>query len=155
MIVVIGIGALSQTLMARSVSSLVARGGLGVVCVMSGGLMLVAATFLPDGATRLALLAIGISLPTVILALIPPIVSEYTPASQRSAMLGIGQAVVTFAGVMAPAVMGLVIDQASAGHGYERIFLLCGLVILVTASIGAALMSTPAPNSVNQVSDAE
>ena len=117
--------------------------------------MLVAATFLPDGGIRLALLAIGISLPTVILALIPPIVSEYTPASQRSAILGIGQAVVTLAGVVAPAVMGHVIDQASAGHGYERIFLLCGLVILATAVAGAALIGGPVALGSNQIGDAE
>lgn len=145
MVVVIGVGAWSQALMARGVSSLVARGGLGVGCALSGGTMLVAATLLQDGGIKLALLAAGISLPTVILALIPPMVSEYVPASQRSALLGIGQAVITFAGVMAPAVMGLVIDQAPEGHGYERIFLLCGVVTIVSGVAGSALMRTPAP----------
>ena len=145
MVVVVGIGALSQALMARDVSSLGARGRLGAACVVSGGLVLTAATLVDDVAIKVALLAIGISLPTVIFALIPPIVSEYVPAGQRSALLSIGQAIVTLAGVVAPAVMGRVVDQAGLeGHGFEHGFFICGIITLTTALAGAALLR-PSP----------
>ena len=67
----------------------------------------------------------------------PAILSEITPASQRGAVLAINSAVGTSAGIIAPYLMGSVIEgAASAAQGYSNGFTICGLVTLVGGLIG-------------------
>ena len=55
---------------------------------------------------------IGMSLPSVIYVVSHAVVSEITPVSQRGALLAIGNAVGTSAGLLAPYIMGSVIETA-------------------------------------------
>jgi MFS family permease len=88
---------------------------------------------------------IGIALPTAILALLPPVIAERVPASQRAGMIGIGQALVTLAGVVAPVVTGSIVDAGtSSATGFEQGFLLCGAVLIVAPILGL-LMLEPKP----------
>ena len=119
-------------------SSRYARFYLGAFCVLTGGLLVTAAPFAPSSDLKLAMLIGGISLPVVVLSLIPPIISEYVPASQRGAMLAIGQAIVTFAGVLAPAITGHIVDQGP--KGFEQGFALCGAIITASALIGTLVV---------------
>ena len=57
-------------------------------------------------ALNLALLVLGISVPSVIYVLSPAIVSEFTPVSQRGAMLTIITAVATSAGLRRAPIYG-------------------------------------------------
>ena len=69
------------------------------------------------------------------------VVSEITPAAQRGAMLAIGNAVGTSGGLLAPFIMGSIIERAATPfEGYTRGFVLCGLIMLVTGAIGMAFM---------------
>jgi MFS family permease len=126
-IVVIAAGGLSQALLRRGVSSRYARFYLGALCVLTGGLLVTFASFAPSSDLKLALI-------TGVLSLIPPIISEYVPARQRGAMIGIGQAIVTFAGVLAPALTGHIVDQSP--KGFEQGFQLCGIIVVMAALIG-------------------
>jgi hypothetical protein len=56
-------------------------------------------------------------------------------------MLAIGQALVTFAGVVAPAVTGHIADQAAGGQGFDLGFTLCGLVMTAGALIGLMVIA--------------
>jgi MFS family permease len=65
------------------------------------------------------------------------IVSEFTPVPQRGAVLAINNAVATSAGVIAPYVMGSVVqDAASAADGYTLGFVICGAVSFAGGLIG-------------------
>jgi MFS family permease len=68
-------------------------------------------------------------------------VSEFTPVSQRGAMLAINNAVATSAGLIGPQVMGSVVQEAikartSAVDGYMHGFMICGVMALGCRLIG-------------------
>jgi MFS family permease len=65
------------------------------------------------------------------------IVSELTPQPQRAAMLAITTSVVTFAGVLAPRIMGSIIQNAATPvEGYERGYVILGFLLLAGGIIG-------------------
>ena len=135
--VVIGGNALSERMMKNGSSSRVARGVLGGLCVVIGGLALLAAPYASNVALKIVLILIGVSLPSVIYPLSPAILSEFTPHGQRGAMLAINSAVGTAAGIIAPFVMGSVVESAvTAAEGYSLGFSICGVVTLVGGVIG-------------------
>ena len=139
--IVIGAGWLSQSLLARNYSSLVARSLIGGGAVALGGIALIAMPYVEAPMLNLAFLVFGISVPSVIYVLSPAIVSEFTPVSQRGAMLTIITAVSTSAGLLAPYVMGRIIENgATASEGFHRGFLICGVVSLVGGLIGMAFL---------------
>ena len=77
----------------------------------------------------------------MVFTLAPPILSEITPASQRGAILGINSAVGTSAGIIAPYVMGSVVEgAASAAQGYGTGFVICGVVTLIGGLIGLVFL---------------
>jgi MFS family permease len=89
----------------------------------------------------LALLVLGISVPSVIYVLSPAIVSEFTPVSQRGAMLTIITAVSTSAGLLAPYVMGRIIESGTTpSEGFHRGFLICGVISLIGGLAGMAFL---------------
>jgi ACS family D-galactonate transporter-like MFS transporter len=86
---------------------------------------------------KIALIVAGTTLPSVAYVLSPVILSEITPASQRGAILAINSAVGTSAGIIAPYLMGSVIEGASsAAQGYSNGFVVCGVVTLIGGLIG-------------------
>jgi ACS family D-galactonate transporter-like MFS transporter len=139
--VVIGAGWLSQNLLARNYSSLVARSLIGGGAVVLGGIALIVMPYVQTAALNLVLLVLGISVPSVIYVLSPAIVSEFTPVSQRGAMLTIITAAATSAGLLAPYVMGRIIESgATPAEGFHRGFFICGVVSLIGGLIGMAFM---------------
>ena len=97
--------------------------------------------FAPTNALKIVTITIGSALPTLIYVLVPAVVSEITPVTQRGAVLAIGNAVGTSAGLLAPYVMGNVVETAATPlAGYNTGFIICGFVMLVGGAIGMALM---------------
>jgi MFS transporter, ACS family, D-galactonate transporter len=140
-VVVIAAGWYSQRLLARGVSSRVARGIFGGACVMLGGAALAIMPYLPGIPVKIALTTIGVALPTVIYVISNAVVSEITPVAQRGALLAIGTAVSTSAGLLAPYVMGSVIERAATPlDGFNAGFTICGVIMLVGGAIGMALI---------------
>ena len=81
------------------------------------------------------------ALPSVIYVIGNALVSENVPVAQRGALLAIGTAVATSAGLMAPYVMGSVVEGAAAPlAGFNMGFMICGVVMLAGGVIGFALM---------------
>jgi ACS family D-galactonate transporter-like MFS transporter len=69
------------------------------------------------------------------------VIAEVTPAAQRGALLAIGTAVSTSAGLLAPYVMGSVVqDAATPLIGFNTGFTICGWIMLVAGAIGLALI---------------
>jgi MFS family permease len=140
-ILVIAAGWFSQRLLTRGVPSRVARGIFGGACVVLGG---AAMAIMPDVAgvsAKIALTTIGVALPSVIYVIGNAVVSEIAPVAQRGAILAIGTAVSTSAGLLAPYVMGSVVETAATPlAGFNTGFMICGVIMLVGGAIGMALM---------------
>jgi hypothetical protein len=131
----------SQHLLARGVPSRVARGIFGGVCVALGGVALAIMPYVPGASAKIALTTIGVALPSVIYVIGNAVVSEIAPVAQRGAMLAIGTAVSTSAGLLAPYVMGSVVETAATPlDGFNTGFMICGVIMLVGGVIGMALM---------------
>jgi ACS family D-galactonate transporter-like MFS transporter len=131
-------GWFSQYLLVRGASTRVARGLFGGSSVALGGLCLMLLRYMPSDGLKIAMIIVGIALPAVIFILSHAMVSELTPISQRGAMLAINNAVATSAGLIAPYVMGSVVQNAGASpaEGYAHGFFICGAVALVCGVIG-------------------
>jgi MFS family permease len=139
--VVIGGSWLSQRMMHAGFTSRVARGILCGAAICLGGLALLGAPYAPNVTTTIILIIAGTTLPSVAYILSPAILGEITPASQRGAVLAINSAVGTSAGIIAPYLMGSVIEgAASAAEGYSLGFTVCGVVTLVGGLIGLAFL---------------
>src|SRR6201995_858071 len=106
-------GLISQVLVANGVSTRGARGVLGAAPLVVGGLILAVMPHVNGLWLQVALLVIGPGLSGSIYVVCAPMLSEFTPVSQRGAILAIYGAIYTFAGVIAPLVMGNII-QGSA-----------------------------------------
>jgi MFS transporter, ACS family, D-galactonate transporter len=140
-VVVIAAGWYSQRLLGRGVSSRVARGVFGGACVGLGGMALAVMPYLPGVAVKIAMTTIGVALPTVIYVISNAVVSEITPVAQRGAVLAIGTAVSTSAGLLAPYVMGRIVERAATPlDGFNTGFMICGVIMLVGGAIGMALI---------------
>ncbi len=140
-ILVIGAGWGSQRLLVRGVSSRVARGILGGACVALGGVAMAVMPFAPGNAAKIVLTTIGVALPSAIYVIGQTVVGEIAPVAQRGALLAIGTAVSTSAGLLAPYVMGSLVERAPTPlAGFNTGFMICGIVMLVGGLIGMALI---------------
>jgi ACS family D-galactonate transporter-like MFS transporter len=138
---VIAAGWYSQHLLTRGVASRVARGIFGGGCVALGGAALLIMPHMPTNVLKIAMTIIGMSLPSVIYVVSHAVVSEITPVSQRGALLAIGNAVGTSAGLLAPYIMGSVIETAITPlDGFYTGFTICGVIMLIGGVIGMAFM---------------
>ena len=136
-VVLIAAGWYSQRLLARGVSSRVARGMLGGGCVALGGIALAVMPYVPGIPAKIALTTIGIAVPSVNHVISHTVVSELTPVAQRGALLAIG----TSAGLLAPYIMGSVVETAATPlAGFNTGFMICGVIMLVGGLIGIALI---------------
>ena len=136
--IVVFAGWFSQHLLARGVSTRVARGIFGGGCVALGGVCLILMRYMSTDGLKIAMMIAGISVPAVIYVMGHAMVSEITPVSQRGAMLAINNAVATSAGLIGPYVMGSVVQDAGASvaDGYGHGFFICGVVALGCGLIG-------------------
>jgi MFS family permease len=149
-VVVLSTGWVSQALMTAGVSSRVARGVLGSAPLVLGGLIVLMVPYAEHPSWKIALLVIGSGLTGSIYVVCPPMLSEFTPTSQRAAVIAILGAIYSVAGIVAPVVTGAVVENAAtplAGyyHGYAITALvqiaggLAGLLLLWPASQTAQL----------------
>ncbi|HEX3537072.1 MAG TPA: MFS transporter [Stellaceae bacterium] len=140
-IVLLAGGWLSQRLLAGGIGSRWARGVFGGAGVMLGGIALLLLPYMPNAGLEIAMTIIGTALPTVIYIIWPSIVGEITPAAQRGALLTIGTAIGTLPGLLAPYVMGSVVENAATPlAGFHFGYSICGAVMLLGGIIGALLM---------------
>jgi ACS family D-galactonate transporter-like MFS transporter len=140
-ILVIAAGWFSQRLLARGVSSRVARGIFGGACVALGGAALAITPYAPGIPVKIALTTIGVALPSVVYVIGNAVVSEIAPVAQRGALLAIGTAFSTSAGLLAPYIMGSVVETAATPlDGFNTGFMICGVIMLIGGVIGMALM---------------
>src|SRR5262249_39031372 len=132
-VVVLITGWASQALMAHGVSTRVARGVLGATPLIVGGARIAMVGHVEGAGMRVALLVIGGGLSGSIYVVCGPMLSEFTPVSQRGAILAIYGAIYTFAGIIAPYVMGSVIQHsATVLDGYFEGYTINAVIMTVS-----------------------
>jgi MFS family permease len=139
--VVILTGWISQVLMARGVSTRGARGVLGAAPLMLGGAIMAVMPHVSGAGLQIALLVAGSGLCGSIYVVCPPMLSEFTPVSQRGAIIAIYGALYTLAGILAPYVMGNVIQSAGGTvDGYMMGFTINAAIMAGSGVLGLALL---------------
>jgi MFS transporter, ACS family, D-galactonate transporter len=139
--VVLLTGWISQVLMAQGYSTRVARGVLGAVPLIVGGIILGFVPYVDGASLKIALLVVGSGLSGSIYVVCAPMISEFTPVSQRAATISIYGAVYTLAGILAPVVMGSVIQNApSLVDGYMTGYTINAVIQAVAGLLGLLLL---------------
>src|SRR6266702_2299567 len=139
--IVILTGWISQVMMARGYTTRISRGVLGSVPLIIGGLILATMPHAQGAGLQIALLVVGSGLCGAIYVVCPPMLGEFTPASQRGAILAIYGALYTLSGIIAPNVMGTVIQRAgSMVDGYMTGFTINAVVMIGSGVIGLLLL---------------
>lgn len=134
-------GWISQVLVGRGVPTRLARGVLGAVPLICGGLLIGLLPLVSGVGVKIALLVIGTGLTGPIYVVCAPMISEFTPVRQRGAAIAIFGAIYTLAGVIAPYANGSVIERAATVlDGYQTGYLICAGMQVAGGLCGLALM---------------
>lgn len=140
-VIVLLTGWISQVMLTRGYTTRGARGVLGSVPLIVGGLILAAMPFVDGAGLQIALLVIGSGLCGSIYVVCPPMLGEFTPVQQRGAVLAIYTAIYTLAGILAPFVMGSVIQRAAVPlDGYMAGFTINAVVMVTSGLLGLLLL---------------
>jgi MFS family permease len=134
-------GWISQVMLARGFSTRGARGVLGSVPLIVGGIVLATLPYVAPGGLMIALLVIGSGLCGSIYVVCAPMIGEFTPVSQRGAVIAIYGALYTLAGILAPWVMGSVIQRsANMLDGYMTGFTINAVIMVASGLLGLTLL---------------
>jgi MFS family permease len=139
--VVLLTGWVSQVLMARGFSTRRARGVLGAMPLIAGGVILGVVPYIGSAGQQIALLVVGSGLCGSIYVVCAPMIGEFTPVSQRGAVIAIYGAIYTLAGIVAPMVMGNMIQRASRPlDGYMSGFTINAAIMIASGLLGLLLL---------------
>jgi MFS family permease len=134
-------GWISQVMLTRGFSTRGARGVLGAAPLIVGGLILAAMPYVQGAGLQIALLVFGSGLCGAIYVVCPPMLGEFTPVSQRGAVIAIYGAIFTLAGIIAPFVMGKVIQSAATPmEGYLTGFTINAVILIASGLLGWLLL---------------
>jgi MFS family permease len=140
-VIVMLAGWISQVLMARGFTTRSARGVLGAAPLIIGGLILVVLPYAEGAGLKIACLVAGTGLSGAIYVVCPPMLGEFTPVSQRGAVISIYGAIYTLAGILAPSVMGSVIQRSSGVlEGYTAGYTINAVIMIVSGTLGLLLL---------------
>jgi MFS family permease len=140
-VVVLLTGWISQVMLARGFTTRGARGVLGATPLIVGGAILALIPYAHGAGLQIALLVAGSGLCGSIYVVCAPMLSEFTPVSQRGAVISIYGALYTLAGIVAPSVMGGVIQRSAAMlDGYMTGFTINAVIMIASGSLGLLLM---------------
>jgi MFS family permease len=140
-VVVMLTGWISQVMLARGFTTRGARGVLGATPLIAGGAILAMLPHVAPGGLMVALLVVGSGLCGSIYVVCAPMIGEFTPVSQRGAVISIYGALYTLAGILAPTVMGSVIQRATEPlDGYMTGFTINAVIMVASGLLGLALL---------------
>ncbi|WP_329566027.1 MFS transporter [Streptomyces sp. NBC_01361] len=142
-VAVILVGVLSSALTRRGVGNRVTRGVLPAAMVLASGVCTVAFSSLDRGVPQMTLLVIGACLNSAGYGVAFAGLADVAPAGQRSTVFGIVTGIYSLGGVVAPLVIGRLVDAgASAAAGYGDGFLVLGITMIIGA-VAALLLVDP------------
>jgi MFS family permease len=140
-VIVLLTGWISQVMLARGYTTRGARGVLGAAPLIVGGAILAFLPYVAPGGPMIAVLVLGTGLSGSIYVVCAPMIGEFTPVSQRGAVIAIYGALYTLAGILAPAVMGSVIQSSDTLlDGYMTGFTINAAVMVASGLLGLLLL---------------
>lgn len=132
---------LSNRFLRQGYSSRVARSLVTVGFLLAGALCLLAAAYLKLGPTAgIVLIALGLSFPQVGFVLCSAISAQISPIEKRGSTLAITNSLSTTAGLVAPIVMGRLIQAEPGLAGFHQGFALTAVLLLMGAVLGFILV---------------
>ncbi|MEY9848006.1 MFS transporter [Streptacidiphilus sp. MAP5-3] len=135
----LGQAALTGWLMRRGVGSRWSRGGVGGGLLALGAAACLALPLAPGAGAKTALLVVGFGLGGSFATVAVTTVAELVPPARRGGALGTMNAVVTTAGLIAPAIVGKLVDSQGA-TGYQTAIVVSGVLLLVGALAAVTLI---------------
>ena len=142
--VLLGAGMLSGRLLKRGYSSRVARSFLTAACLLFAGVSMIMFTQVQPGPLQLVLVVAAFSINSVAFSIGFAGASDFLPAHQRASFFGCIVAAYSVAGMIAPYVLGLIVETAATPtEGYSNGFLIVGITICIFGVAGG-LMLNPA-----------
>ncbi|WP_329113755.1 MFS transporter [Streptomyces sp. NBC_01465] len=140
-VAVILVGVLSSSLTRRGVRNRITRGILPGVMVLASGICTVAFASLDRGVPQMVLLVLAACLNSAGYGVAFAALADVAPVKQRGTVFGIVTGVYSLGGVVAPLVIGGLVDSGtSAAAGYGNGFLILGLTMCVGAAIALLLV---------------
>jgi len=134
-------GWVSQVMLTRGYTTRGARGVLGAAPLIVGGAILAMLPYVSGAGLQIALLVVGSGLCGSIYVVCPPMIGEFAPVSQRGAVISIYGAIYTLAGILAPTVMGSVIQRAAEPlDGYMTGFTINAVILVASGLLGLLLL---------------
>lgn len=134
-------GWISQVMLTKGYTTRGARGVLGAAPLVLGGCILAVLPHVSGTGLQVALLVIGSGLCGSIYVVCPPMLGEFTPVSQRGAVIAIYGALYTLAGILAPITMGSVIKHAATPlEGYMTGFTINAAIMVASGVLGLLLL---------------
>lgn len=135
------IGAYSQNLRTRGVSSRIAGGLFTSGSVLVAGIAMMLLSRTSGGFTTISLAMIAFAVCAVTWAIGPTLIGEISPVHQRGAALGISNGLFSTAGLIAPWLMGHIVDVGTNPvQGFKNAFLYAGLLIVAGSAVAMALI---------------
>jgi MFS family permease len=139
--IVILTGWVSQVMLARGYTTRGARGVLGSAPLVVGGSILAVLPYVHGAGWQIAILLVGTGLSGSIYVVCAPMIGEFSPVSQRGAVIAIYGALYTLAGIIAPYVMGNVIQRAgNMLDGYMMGFTINAVILVSSGLLGLLLL---------------
>jgi MFS family permease len=136
------LGFLSQRLRAGGVSSRLSRGLFTGGCVTVSGIAMILLGTSAGGIALIPLVMVAFSICGLTYALGPTLVGEISPVRQRGAMLGISNGIFSTAGLVAPWLMGHIVDVgANPAQGFRDGFMLAGLLVAIGGLVAMLLIN--------------
>lgn len=138
-VVLLGQAALTGWLMRRGVASRWARGRVGAGLLFLGALCFLAVPAADGTAAKTALLIAGCGLGGSFATVAITTVAELAPAARRGGALGTMNAVVTTGGLIAPTLVGRMVDSQGTS-GYQNAVVLSAVLLLLGAVVAFVLI---------------
>lgn len=139
--VLFGQAALTGRLMRRGAGGRTARGRVGAGMLAIGAVCLLLTSVTDGQVLQTVLIALGFGFGGAYATVAATTVASLAPPGRDGGALGLMNALVTAAGLVAPAVVGALVD-AQGTPGYRHAVLLCG-ALLVAGAITAHLLIDP------------
>ncbi|MEU1258731.1 MFS transporter [Streptomyces chartreusis] len=139
-ILVLGQAGLSGWMLRRGIASRWARGWVGGALLLISGVSCLALPVAPAGAVTVVLLVGAFGLAGAMGSIAATTIMELAPANRRGGALGFMNAVVTTAGLIAPTLIGSLVDTHGAG-GYRYAVMITGALLLVGGTAAVTLIN--------------
>lgn len=135
------LGLLSEALRRRGVSSRWAGGGLVGGAVIVAGIAMLLLSRATDPVQIVPLVTVAFALASIAFALGPPLISEVSPSYHRGLMLGLSNGIFSLAGLVAPWLMGRIVDVGvNPAQGFRDGFLFAGWLIIAGGAVAMILI---------------